>query len=72
MNRESLFSIEEVLTLKPGYREVLIKVKAVGVCHSDLHMVDGEIPVPRLPLILGHEIAGVVEEVVRELKILSR
>lgn len=64
-------SIEDVPTPKPGYGEVLIKVKAVGVCHSDLHIVDGEIPVPKLPLILGHEIAGVIEEVgegVKDLK----
>ncbi len=64
-------SIEEVPTPKPGYGEVLIRVKAVGVCHSDLHIVDGEIPVPKMPLIPGHEIAGVIEEVgegVKDLK----
>jgi propanol-preferring alcohol dehydrogenase len=42
---------------KPG--EVLIKVAACGVCHSDLHAVDGDwTPLPRLPLIPGHEVTG--------------
>ena len=39
---------------------VLIKVNACGVCRTDLHIVDGELAQPRLPLILGHEIAGTV------------
>ncbi len=57
-------SIKEVPDPKPGYGEVLIRVKAVGVCHSDLEIIDGKIPLPKpLPHILGHEIAGVVEGV---------
>lgn len=40
--------------------EVLIKVHACGVCRTDLHVVDGELPDPLLPLILGHEITGEV------------
>ena len=47
---------------EPGAGEVLIKVKACGVCRTDLHVVDGELPEPKLPLIPGHEIVG---EVVR-------
>src|SRR6186997_2189220 len=42
--------------------EVLVRIAACGVCHSDLHVVDGHLPEP-LPLVLGHEAAGVVEEV---------
>lgn len=57
-------SIEEVPDPKPGYGEVVIRVKAVGVCHSDLEIIEGKIPLPKeLPHILGHEIAGVVESV---------
>lgn len=44
----------------PGEGEVLLKVHACGVCRTDLHVVDGELPNPKLPLILGHEIVGVV------------
>lgn len=41
-----------------GDREVLLEVLACGVCRTDLHIVDGELPSPRLPLIPGHEIVG--------------
>lgn len=43
-----------------GADEVLLKVYACGVCRTDLHVVDGELPHPKLPLIPGHEIVGVV------------
>ena len=45
----------------PGPGEVRIRVSACGVCRTDLHIVDGELPEPRLPLIPGHEIVGVVD-----------
>jgi propanol-preferring alcohol dehydrogenase len=44
----------------PGKDEVLLKVSACGVCRTDLHVLDGELPNPKLPLILGHEVVGVV------------
>jgi propanol-preferring alcohol dehydrogenase len=46
----------------PGEDEVLLKVAACGVCRTDLHVMDGDLPKPKLPLILGHEIVGVVVE----------
>lgn len=55
-------SIEEVPTPEPGAGEVLVKIAASGVCHSDLHLTDGSIPPSRLPLILGHENSGWVEK----------
>ncbi|WP_040669559.1 alcohol dehydrogenase catalytic domain-containing protein, partial [Nitrolancea hollandica] len=45
----------------PGPGEVLIRVHACGVCRTDLHVVDGELTRPKLPLIPGHEIVGTVE-----------
>lgn len=48
---------------KPGPEQILLRVKACGVCRTDLHVVDGELPHPKLPLVLGHEIVGVVAEV---------
>ncbi len=42
--------------------EVLIKIKTCGVCRTDLHIVDGELPTPKLPLILGHQIIGIVDK----------
>jgi propanol-preferring alcohol dehydrogenase len=48
---------------KPGSGELLVRVSACGVCRTDLHIVDGELPRPKLPLVIGHQIVGeVVEE----------
>lgn len=54
--------IEDVQIGSPGPREVLIRTKAAGLCHSDLHFMEGKYPHP-LPVVLGHESAGVVEAV---------
>ncbi|HEU4629561.1 MAG TPA: zinc-dependent alcohol dehydrogenase family protein [Gemmatimonadaceae bacterium] len=48
---------------RPGPGELLLRVHACGVCRTDLHVADGELPDPRLPLVLGHEIVGTVEQV---------
>ncbi len=45
---------------EPGPQQLLLKVLACGVCRTDLHVVDGELPRPKLPLVLGHEIVGEV------------
>ncbi|MBI5911997.1 MAG: zinc-dependent alcohol dehydrogenase family protein [Betaproteobacteria bacterium] len=47
---------------KPGVDEILLKVRACGVCRTDLHVMDGDLRQPKLPLILGHEIVGIVVE----------
>ena len=46
---------------QPGAGEVRLRVAACAVCRTDLHVVDGELPHPRLPLVPGHEIVGQVE-----------
>jgi propanol-preferring alcohol dehydrogenase len=46
----------------PGPEQVLIRVRACGVCRTDLHVVDGELPNPKFPLVPGHEIVGFVEQ----------
>ena len=60
-------TIEEVSLDKPKGHEVLIQTRAVGVCHSDLHFMDGLYPYP-LPTIPGHESAGIVEAVGPEVR----
>ena len=47
-------------TPRPGTGEVLIRVRACGVCRTDLHILDGDLASPKLPLVLGHEIVGTV------------
>jgi alcohol dehydrogenase, propanol-preferring len=46
---------------KAGAGEVLVRVAACGVCRTDLHIADGELPHPKLPLVLGHQIVGRIE-----------
>lgn len=53
-------------TIHPN--ELLIKVSACGVCRTDLHVKDGELKDPKLPLVLGHEIVGMVEETGKDVK----
>ncbi len=59
-------SLMEVPKPSAGPLEVLLKVSACGLCRTDLHIYDGELPHPKLPLIMGHQIVGVVEEVGRD------
>jgi propanol-preferring alcohol dehydrogenase len=49
-----------VPTPEPGPGQLLLRILACGVCRTDLHVADGELPNPRLPLVLGHEIVGEV------------
>ena len=54
--------IDEVETPEPGPGQVLVRIASTGACHSDLHVMSGELPIlPDLPWILGHENAGYVE-----------
>ena len=55
-------TIEQVDVANPSSREVLVRTAAVGICHSDLHYIDGLYATP-LPTVLGHEAAGIVEKV---------
>jgi len=55
-------TLEEVELDPPGPGEVLVRIRAAGLCHSDLSVIDGNRPRP-LPMVLGHEAAGVVEQV---------
>lgn len=53
--------LAEVPDPEPGPGQVRLRVRACGVCRTDLHILDGELPRPKLPLILGHQIVGIVE-----------
>jgi alcohol dehydrogenase, propanol-preferring len=54
--------LAEVPRPEPGPGQILVKVRACGVCRTDLHVVDGELADPKLPIVPGHEIVGVVEQ----------
>lgn len=55
--------LTEIARPEPSAFEVLLQVHTCGVCRTDLHIVDGELPNPHLPLILGHQIVGTIEKV---------
>ena len=59
--------IDDVTISKPGPHEVLIRTAACGLCHSDLHFIDGAYPHP-LPAVPGHEAAGIVEAIGSEVR----
>jgi len=58
--------LRDVPKPKPGRGQLLVRVSTCAVCRTDLHVVDGELPNPKLPLILGHQIVGHVEEIGEE------
>ena len=58
----SPLALRDVPKPKLGRGQLLIRVSACGVCRTDLHIVDGELPDPKLPLILGHQIVGRIEQ----------
>jgi alcohol dehydrogenase, propanol-preferring len=58
--------LRDVPKPKPGRGQLLLRVSTCAVCRTDLHVVDAELPHPKLPLILGHQIVGQVEEIGRE------
>jgi len=55
-------NLEQVPEPTPGEGEVLIKVSACGVCHTELDEIEGRTPPPELPVILGHQVVGTIEE----------
>lgn len=54
--------LQEIPVPKIGARDVLVRVKAAGICHSDAHYRAGKSPVHPLPMTLGHEAAGIIEQ----------
>jgi len=71
----TLLEMEEVAVPEPGEGQVRIKVSVCGICRTDLHVVDGELKGPKLPLIPGHQIIGTVDKLgkgVSKLKVGNR
>src|SRR5208337_1879115 len=53
--------LKELPTPDPGPREVRVRIRCCGLCHTDLHTVEGDLELPRLPLVPGHQIVGIVD-----------
>ncbi len=60
--------LEERAVPEPAAGQVLVRVRACGVCRTDLHVVDGELAEPKLPLVPGHEVVGTVAAYGRDVK----
>jgi S-(hydroxymethyl)glutathione dehydrogenase/alcohol dehydrogenase len=71
VEQDKPLSVEEVTPNPPGPRDVVVRVGASGVCHSDLSVINGALPFPP-PCILGHEGTGVVEEVGEQVTTLKK
>jgi alcohol dehydrogenase, propanol-preferring len=59
--------LRDVPKPQPGRGQLLVRVNTCAVCRTDLHIVDGELPDPKLPLILGHQIVGRIEAIGAEI-----
>src|SRR6266550_4726044 len=60
---KKLLQLRDIAKPRPNAGQLLVRVSACAVCRTDLHIVDGELPEPKLPLIPGHEIVGRVEKI---------
>ena len=58
--------LKEIQKPSPGDQQILIKVRACGICRTDLHILDGDLEHPKLPLVMGHQIVGKVESTGKE------
>lgn len=59
---ENPLQFQEIPNPEIGLKDILVRVQACGICHTDLHTVEGELSLPKLPLIPGHQVVGIVEK----------
>jgi alcohol dehydrogenase, propanol-preferring len=69
---DSPLSLEDLPTPNPGRGEILVRVRCCGLCHTDLHTVEGDLQLPKLPVVPGHQIVGVVDGLGPEAKIFKK
>jgi alcohol dehydrogenase, propanol-preferring len=60
---ENPLVVEEIITPQAGPGQIRLRVRTCGVCHTDLHTVEGELQLPRLPVVPGHQIVGTVDQI---------
>jgi propanol-preferring alcohol dehydrogenase len=60
IERPGVLRLSELQRPRPGPGEILVRVHACGVCRTDLHLLDGEVEIPRPPIVPGHQIVGTV------------
>ncbi len=60
---QSPLELVDLPTPTPGPGEIRLRVEACGICRTDLHIIEGDLPLPKLPLVPGHQIVGLVDQV---------
>ena len=60
--------LKQVPEPSPGPGEIRVRTRVCGVCHTDLHIVEGELPMHKLPVVPGHQVVGVVDAVGHDVK----
>ncbi len=60
---ESPLEMTDLPLPEPGAEEIRLRVRACGICHTDLHTVEGDLPLPKLPVVPGHQVVGIVDAV---------
>lgn len=65
---ENPLEMEDLPLPEPGAEEIRLRVRACGVCHTDLHTVEGDLPLPKLPVVPGHQVVGIVDAVGEEVR----
>lgn len=58
---QSPLRLEDLSIPTPGPRELRLRIRCCGLCHTDLHTVEGDLTLPKLPLVPGHQVVGIVE-----------
>ncbi len=58
---QSPLRLQEIAIPAPGPGEIRVRVRCCGLCHTDLHTVEGDLPLPKLPVVPGHQIVGIVD-----------
>src|SRR5947209_18917909 len=67
----SPLTLQEVTLPIPRPGEVRVQVRCCGVCHTDLHIVEGDLALPKRPVVPGHQIVGIVDAVGRDVRVIK-
>jgi propanol-preferring alcohol dehydrogenase len=59
---EKPLKFTDIPTPSPGHKEIRVKVEATGICRTDIHIVEGDLPLRKSPIVPGHEVVGVVDQ----------
>jgi len=65
---QSPLRLQEIPMPSPALREVRLRIRCCGLCHTDLHTVEGDLSLPKLPVVPGHQIVGIVDAIGPEVR----